>query len=92
MKIHSLFLKLSFSFSFSHFLSRNHGVATSKNSVVVAQPRSSKTGNSSLNAGQGQLHNHGNKSSLPLNDNSNGDFNSYEALRMGCERNQTLFF
>lgn len=63
--------------------SRSHGVATSKNSDIVTQPGSSKTGNSSnssLNAGQGQFHSHGNKSSLPMNENSNGNFNSYEAL------------
>nr|ABN08167.1 hypothetical protein MtrDRAFT_AC155882g37v2 [Medicago truncatula] len=55
--------------------SRSHGVATSRNSDVVIQPRSSKTvhsSNSSLNAGQGQFHSHGNKSSLPMNENSKG--------------------
>lgn len=60
--------------------SRSHGVATSRNSDVVIQPRSSKTvhsSNSSLNAGQGQFHSHGNKSSLPVNENSKGNFNSY---------------
>jgi len=50
-----------------------------KNSVVVALQRSSTTGNPD------------NKSSLPLNENSNGNFKSWRALRMGCKRNQTLF-
>lgn len=67
---------------------RSHGVSTSKNSENITQQGSNKTGNSStsssLNVGQGQYNNnHGNKgSSLPLfvNENSNGNFNSYEAL------------
>ncbi|KAJ1396970.1 Protein phosphatase 2A, regulatory B subunit, B56 [Sesbania bispinosa] len=58
---------------------RSHGVSTSKSSVIVT-PGSSKPGNSSpaLNAGQ----NHGNRAPLPLsvNENPNGNFNSYEAL------------
>ncbi|KAK7312012.1 hypothetical protein RJT34_10544 [Clitoria ternatea] len=57
---------------------RSHGVSTSKSSDLVA-PSGSKPGNSSaLNVGQ----NHGNRVPLPLglNENPNGNFNSYESL------------